>query len=121
MRLCSGCINLVVGTVGGQLACEKGVGRIPQGPVKTRVVSPVLGPSLCACCRHRRAHCTKYLDQQPPKRTWLDLGDIAYRQGPGCFHVAAEAYRGALQRAGDLFPSDQQVEHHLNGAGISDA
>lgn len=42
-------------------------------------------------------------------RTWLDLGDIAYRQGAGYFHVAAEAYRGALQRAGDLFPPGQQV------------
>ncbi|CBJ30036.1 myosin heavy chain, class XI [Ectocarpus siliculosus] len=41
-------------------------------------------------------------------RTWLDLGDIAYRQGVGCFHVAAEAYRGALKRAGNLFPPDQQ-------------
>lgn len=43
------------------------------------------------------------------QRTWLDLGDISYRQGPGYFHVAAEAYRGALQRAGDVFRPDLQV------------
>lgn len=43
------------------------------------------------------------------RRTWLDLGDISYRQGPGYFHVAAEAYRGALQRAVDVFRPDQQV------------
>lgn len=44
------------------------------------------------------------------RRTWVDLGDISYRQGPGYFHMAAEAYRGALQRAGDVFRPDQQVQ-----------
>ncbi|CAM9121924.1 unnamed protein product [Hapterophycus canaliculatus] len=41
-------------------------------------------------------------------RTWLDLGDIAYHQGAGCFHVAAEAYKGALERAGGLLPPKKQ-------------
>ncbi|CAM9264801.1 unnamed protein product, partial [Scytosiphon promiscuus] len=41
-------------------------------------------------------------------RTWLDLGDIAYRQGAGSFRVASEAYKGALERAGDLLPPKQQ-------------
>lgn len=71
----------------------------------------LLEPSACAYYRHCRAHCTD-ISINNLQRTWLDLGDIAYRQGPGCFHLAAEAYRGALQRAGDLFPPDQQVEYN---------
>eukprot|EP00752_Nemacystus_decipiens_P009007 g8040.t2 len=57
------------------------------------------------CWYHGLAHWTDWV-QHP--RTWLDMGDISYRQGPGYFHVAAEAYRGALQRAGDVFRPDQQ-------------
>ncbi|CAM9198913.1 unnamed protein product, partial [Laminaria digitata] len=41
-------------------------------------------------------------------RPWLDLGDIAYRQGVGSFHVAGEAYKAALQRAGDTFSPDKK-------------
>lgn len=52
------------------------------------------------------------------ERTWLDLGDIAYRQGAGCFHVAAEAYGGALKRAGNLFPPHQQVGKWRNNQAL---
>lgn len=48
-----------------------------------------------------------------PRRPWIDLGDIAYRQGVGNFHVAGEAYKGALQRAGGTFSPDKQVSHRL--------
>lgn len=63
-----------------------------------------------------------YVPRDPHRsleRTWLDLGDIAYRQGVGCFHVAAEAYRGALKRAGNLFPPNQQVGKRKNNQALT--
>lgn len=66
------------------------------------------------------------VQRAPPRLTyfpraspWLDMGDILFRKGPGCFHVAAELYKEALHRGADVLPAERQVnkaatEYFLN-------
>lgn len=50
-------------------------------------------------------------------RPWLDMGDILFRKGPGCFHVAAEIYAEALRTGEDVLSTERQVtKQALNGS-----